>query len=472
MSFSVLKFGGTSVANPESWPLIARLCTNKLAKGKHPVLVLSALSGVSNLLERLVNNAVSGDFRSDLDHLQQIHQDFAEKTGIEITDKFNQYWQLLEKTCAVIADSGHVTPANQAVVCGMGELLSTTMACEILSRHNINAHWIDAREILKLDQQATEGTRKQYLSAICHYEARPDIQQNLLQHKVLNESNSAENSDVQDSVYVTQGFIAANQQGETILLGRGGSDTSAACISSILQADELEIWTDVPGIFSANPHQVPAARLLSELDYDEAQELASTGAKVLHPRAIRPAREAGIAIKICSVLEPEKKGTLITTGHLDNTEVKGISMRDGLVVLTIETSGMWQQSGFLGDVFGIFGRHGISIDLVSTSESNVTVSLDTKANEIDRELMQLCLDELSKIARINVIEPVASISIIGRNIHQVISKLGEVMESFGEHRIYLISLSSSDLNLTFVVDQEQSVKLMSRMHALLIEGDS
>jgi len=130
---------------------------------------------------------------------------------------------------------------------------------------------------------------------------------------------------------------------------------------------------------------------------------------------------------------------------------------------------MWQRSGFLGDVFSIFGRHGISIDLVSTSESNVTVSLDTKANELDRDLMQLCLDELSRIARVNVIEPVASISIIGRNIHKVIPKLGVVMENFGEHRIYLISLSSSDLNLTFVVDQQQSVKLMARMHELLIE---
>ncbi len=472
MSFSVLKFGGTSVANAGSWPLIARLCSKKLVNGKHPVLVLSALSGISNLLEILVNKAVDNNYQSVLEQVYKIHQNFADNLAIEITDNFSQHWQILENVCAAIADDGQATPANQAVVCGMGELLSTTLACEILSKHNINARWLDARHLLTLDEEATEGSRKQYLSAICHYAACPDSQQIILKHHISNDNNTLENQHEGEIVYVTQGFIASNQQGETILLGRGGSDTSAACIASILEADELEIWTDVPGIFSANPHQIPTARLLSELDYDEAQELASTGAKVLHPRAIKPAREAGIAIKICSVLQPELDGTLISNKHLENIEVTAISMRDELVVLTIETSGMWQRSGFLGDVFGIFGKHGISIDLVSTSESNVTVSLDAKANELDRDLMQLCLDELTRIARVNVIEPVASISIIGRNIHKVIPRLGVVIETFGENRIYLISLSSSDLNLTFVVDQKQSMKLMARMHELLIDGVS
>ncbi|MFT5520938.1 MAG: diaminopimelate decarboxylase/aspartate kinase [Enterobacterales bacterium] len=459
MSFSVLKFGGSSVANINSWPLIAKLAKQKLAEDKCTVIVLSALADASNLLEVLVEQSTKNTHQSSLKQLETMHLAFAEKLSIEIGDIYTKHWQHLVNTCTNIATVGEATPADHAIICGTGELLSTALACQILSQLGVNTHWLDAREILKLDEQATEGDRKQFLSAICHYQADKNIQASLTKH----------DSAGKQQVYITQGFIASNKQGETILLGRGGSDTSAACIASILEAEELEIWTDVPGIFSANPHKVPAARLLTELDYDEAQEIASTGAKVLHPRAIKPVREAGIAIQICSVLQPDVEGTRIDAGRTDTARVKAISMREDLVALTIETSGMWQRSGFLGEVFGIFGRIGISIDLVSTSESNVTVSLDTKSNELDRELMQQCLDELSLIARVKVIEPVASISIVGRHIRRVIPRLGPVLESFGEHRIHLISLSSSDLNLTFVVDQEQSARLMSRMHELLVE---
>jgi len=454
MPFSVLKFGGTSVANVDSWPLIAQLSTKKLEQGQSPLLVLSALAGVSNLLEELVVASASNEHQPILEQLNQKHQEFANNLKIDLDEIYQQHWQTLINTCDEVASQTKTSAANHAIICSAGELLSTALACQILAKEGIKAKWLDARKLLKLDEEATSGHRKRYLSAICHYNSNNNIQ------------NTLEEA---DAVYVTQGFIGSNKEGETILLGRGGSDTSAACMASILEADELEIWTDVPGIFSANPHQVPAARLLTELDYDEAQEIASTGAKVLHPRAIKPAREAGIAIQICSVLQPEIEGTRIDAGRTDTARVKAISMRNELVALTIETSGMWQQSGFLGEVFSIFGRQGISIDLVSTSESNVTVSLDTKANELDRDLMQQCLDELSLIARVNVIEPVASISIVGRHIRRVIPRLGPVLESFGEHRIHLISLSSSDLNLTFVVDQEQSVRLMARMHELLVE---
>ncbi|MFT5451486.1 MAG: diaminopimelate decarboxylase/aspartate kinase [Enterobacterales bacterium] len=459
MSFSVLKFGGSSVANINSWPLIAKLAKQKLAEDKCTVIVLSALANASNLLEVLVEQSTKNTHKPVLEQLESMHLAFADKLSIEVGDIYIKHWQNLVDTCVKVASVGEATPADHAIICGTGELLSTALACQILKQLDVNTHWLDARQLLKLDEKATSGDRKQYLSAICHYQADKNIQSTLLEQV----------SDGQQQVFVTQGFIASNEQGETILLGRGGSDTSAACIASILEADELEIWTDVPGIFSANPHQVPAARLLTALDYDEAQEIASTGAKVLHPRAIKPVREAGIAIQICSVLQPEIEGTRIDAGRTDTARVKAISMREDLVALTIETSGMWQRSGFLGEVFGIFGRIGISIDLVSTSESNVTVSLDTKANELDRELMQQCLDELSLIARVKVIEPVASISIVGRHIRRVIPRLGPVLESFGEHRIHLISLSSSDLNLTFVVDQEQSARLMSRMHELLVE---
>lgn len=454
MPFSVHKFGGTSVANISSWPLIARLGAEKLDNGKIPVLVLSALAGASNILENLVAGAIVNNYQSLLEQLDELHQSFISAAAIKTDDRYHEHWQTLLATCQQVAGAGRATSAQRATICSIGELLSTALACQILKKSNLDPQWLDAREILKLDPEATKGERRRYLSAICHHQADKTIQDKLQKKQ---------------AVYVTQGFIGSNQAGETILLGRGGSDTSAACIASILEADELEIWTDVPGIFSANPHQIPAARLLTELDYDEAQEVASTGAKVLHPRAIRPARKAGIAIQIRSILQPEIIGTRIDAGNTETARVKAISMRDELIVVSIETSGMWQQSGFLGDVFGIFSRYSISIDLVSTSETNVTVCFDSRSNELARDVMQQCLDELSEIATVKVIEPVASISIVGRHIRRVIPRLGPILESFGEHRIHQISLSSSDLNLTFVVDQDQSVRLMARMHELLVE---
>ena len=459
MHFSVLKFGGTSVANPSTWPLITTLVKKKHALGKSPVLVLSALAGVSNLLEAIVLKAVNNSHHDELSKIEAIHQRFADNVGIEAGRFYATHWQSLITDCDAIATSGEASPKLHAAVCGVGELLSTSLAYQILIKAGVNAHWLDARDVLKIDETATTGQRKHYLSAICHFDADKSTQNKILA--------STENQT--DVVYVTQGFIASNQQGETILLGRGGSDTSAACLASILGADELEIWTDVPGIYSANPHQVPTARLLTKLDYDEAQEITSSGAKVLHPRAIRPVREYGIPIYIKSVLVPDMAGTCIGENKSDSSVVKAISKRDDLVVITITTSGMWQQSGFLGKVFGIFGSHNISIDLVSTSESNVTVSLDTKANELDQTILNACIDDLSKFSRVKVIKPVASISILGRNIRKVIPKLGLVLESLGGHQIYIISLSSSDLNLTFVVDQKSSDDLMSKMHELLID---
>ena len=179
-----------------------------------------------------------------------------------------------------------------------------------------------------------------------------------------------------------------------MLLGRGSSDTSAAYFASKIAAKRLEIWTDVPGLFTANPKQVPSARQLRSLDYAEAQELSTAGAKALHPRSIQPARASGIPIYVKSTLAPELDGTCIETVSQGRSGLKGITSKQGIALITMETMGMWQQIGFLGKVFAVFATHGVSIDMVSTSEASVTVSFDNATHQLTGFDVQRLLADL------------------------------------------------------------------------------
>ena len=180
---------------------------------------------------------------------------------------------------------------------------------------------------------------------------------------------------------LSQGFIARNAQGETVLLGRGGSDTTGAYLAGKLEARRLEIWTDAPGFFSADPKAVPSARLIKRLHYREAQEIASAGGGILHPRSISPVRASGIPLFLKCTQHPEWEGSVISNAPGDDApQLKAISQRSGITLVSMESMEMWHQVGFLADAFNVFREHGLSVDLISTSESNVTVSIDVGAN--------------------------------------------------------------------------------------------
>ncbi|MFM7434101.1 MAG: aspartate kinase, partial [Gammaproteobacteria bacterium] len=271
-------------------------------------------------------------------------------------------------------------------------------------------------------------------------------------------------------VVITQGFIASDEAGDTVLLGRGGSDTSGAYLAALLAAQELEIWTDVPGMFSADPRATPAARQLRSLSYDEAQEIATAGAKVLHPRCLLPARQYDIPLFVYATQVPQMRGTRISTQPFnDAAQVKAVCVKKGVTLVSLESPGMWHQVGFLADAFQVFKRHGVSVDLVSTSETNVTVSLDPQANTLDSEALARLQTELADLCRAEIIGPCASVSLVGRNIRSILHQLGPALELFAEQRIYLVSQAANDLNLTFVVDESQGDRLVEGLHHLLVE---
>jgi diaminopimelate decarboxylase/aspartate kinase len=347
-------------------------------------------------------------------------------------------------------------PALQAHLLAMGEMLSSALGEQVLLAAGLDVYWQDARELLVSDEPGSASTRSRYLAAHCPHARSPELASRLA---------------ARGSLHITQGFVACNAQQQTVVLGRGGSDTTAAYLAAMLQAQQVEIWSDVPGLFSANPHRIPAARLLQNLSYREAQELASMGVRVLHPRCISPLREHGIPIYLRQTSRPEIQGTVISPRARDfGAQVKAIVHHPGITLICMEGLSMWHQVGFLADVFAIFKQHGLSLDLISTSESNVTVSLDLDAHLLDPHTLDDVLKELNQICQARLIPDCASVSLVGQGIRTTLHRLGPALEVFEQRRIYLVSQAANDLNLTFVVDRRDAEKLVMQLHQQLIPG--
>jgi diaminopimelate decarboxylase/aspartate kinase len=448
----VLKFGGTSVSRRHRWDIIGRLMRER-AEGEDArvLVVVSALSGVTNQLQAICD--ADGPLDALIAPIAGRHRDFCAELGLDAV--------VIEPRLAALAALGDdprraADPlAWSAEVLAQGELLSSTLGVAYLQAQGLDVGWLDARDWLEALQLPNQNAWSQRLSVSCRHAQDPALAAALADGPALR---------------ITQGFIARHADGGTAILGRGGSDTSAAYFGALLRARRVEIWTDVPGMFSANPRLVPDARLLARLDYEEAQEIASTGAKVLHPRCIHPCREARVPIWIRDTEHPAMAGTVIDHRAATLSGVKAISSRRGIVLVSMETIGMWQQVGFLADVFERFKRRGLSIDLIGSSEANVTVSLDPSDNLVNSNVLDALCADLSEVCRVKVIAPCSAVTLVGRGMRSLLHKLTDVWSEFGRERVHLISQSSNDLNLTFVVDEALAEDLMPRLHDLLIHS--
>ena len=360
----------------------------------------------------------------------------------------------LEQLIAGVRLIREVSVRVRVRVMALGELMSTRLGAQYLKKSGLSAVWSDARDYLT-SVSGSGGQRAQdYLSAKCDSQADPDFQNAF---------------DELEGVIITQGFIARNEWGETVLLGRGGSDTSASYIAARLQARRLEIWTDVPGMFTADPRVVPSARLLLALHYDEAQELASAGSSVLHPRCLSPLRENQIPLFIRSTTAPELAGTVVSSVTEEiEPQVKGICLRNGLTLISMDGIGMWHEVGFLARAFTVFSEHSVSIDLVSTSETNVTVSIDNADGSLADDTKRALLADLEKLCRVRAINDCSAVSLVGRKIRTILPRLGPALAVFEEERIHLMSQAANDLNMNFVVDQGQGPRLVRKLHASII----
>ena len=449
----VLKFGGTSVSSLANWTNIARIVAERRAGGERVLIVHSALSGITDRLERLLDAAIGQAQEEELRAIEERHRRLAAELAVAVGEDVERHFAELREIAAGVSLVREVSERTRARVLATGELMATQIGARFLRAQGLEVTWTDARTMLRAER-APSGTKASMLSAVCNF--APDAALAAQLHALT-------------PIVITQGFIASDEDNNTVLLGRGGSDTSAAYLAAKLGAQRLEIWTDVPGLFSADPRATPSARLLRSLHYDEAQEIATSGAKVLHPRCILPARQYRIPLHVYATQAPELEGTVLgPEGTPGGAQVKAVCTKKGITLVSLESPGMWHQVGFLADAFQIFKLHSMSVDLVSTSETNVTVSLDPAANTLDNTRVADLVADLSRLCRVQVIGPCASVSLVGRNIRAILHQLGGAFEFFEEQKIYLVSQAANDLNFTFVVDENQGSRLVEQLHELLI----
>jgi len=448
----VMKFGGTSVSSADCWSTICDQAKSHLDDGKHVLVVVSALSGVTNLLSELADGVDEAGRASIQAELAARHQGLMEALDLRPSAEYRRHWDSL-LTVAARAGS-KMNDVQRASLLAHGELLSSSIGRQALEAAGLDACWQDARESLHTIPAASD-----VLAARCDDESDPVLERRLAGEGTL---------------HITQGFIAAGPDGQTCLLGRGGSDTSAAYFAARLSAGKLEIWTDVPGIFSADPRAVPDARLLRRLSYSEAQELASMGAKVLHPPSIQPARRHDVPIFIKDTNRPTEPGTqIVARPAQEQAQVKGVVSRDNITVITMENPSMWQQAGFLADAFAVFKRHGYSVDLVSTSEATVTVSLDPQVPaHYDQQRMGNFLADLEGLCRVSVHNGCVSISLVGNAIRTILGRLSAALDVFQDRHVHMVTQSANDLNLTLVVDPDHALSLVRKLHQLLIASQA
>lgn len=447
----IVKLGGTSVARAECWNRATVRIQRALANNQRVLLVHSAVCGVTDLLQSLLE-APPALRTPVLNRIAHRHYALASDWGIKDIDRLGTRLQELR---ALVDNAGPTPlPALRARILAMGEYLASELALPLLRFHLRPVEAIDARELLVAAEPPHLDPARYYLAAFCESQPQPELSRLL---------------GARSPVLVTQGFIARDPTGDTVILGRGGSDTSAAYLAAKLQASELEIWTDVPGLFTADPNKIQEARLLRRLAYDEALEIAATGAKVLHPRCIEPVAKANIPVRIRYSLDPEVQGTEITGLEAPADErPKAVCSRSGITVITIDNPQMWHQVGFLAAIFAEFKKHALSVDMISTSQTSLTVTLDPALNPVAETRTDELYGGLSIYGDITVTSNCVAISIVGRRIRANLHRISPFLEIFEDRRVHLVTQSANDLNITFVVDEEEAPKLAHELHSLLI----
>ena len=448
----VMKFGGTSVANFEAITRTIFIVGGKL--DQKPVVVVSALSKVTDLLYKIADAAASknkvqteellGQIRSR--HINLVRELLEQSPALceQAETRVNEICDSLADLVSAVCALGELSDRNKAVIISNGEILSSTIICFAMNAKGIRTNFIDARKMMITSESYLKG--EPISEEIC---ARvPGI---------ISEAYKG-----MDAV-ITQGFIGSNLQGEQTVLGRGGSDYSASLIGMAIDAERIEIWTDVDGVRTADPRRVQNTKELEKISFEEAAEMAHFGAKVLHPLTIEPAVKKNIPIYVLNSMNPSNKGTAILRNELIEDGVKSVSFKENIRVINIFSTRMINTSGFLRRVFEIFSESKVSVDLISTSEANISVTVDG-TEKIDKVVAQL-----SEFADVIVDDDKSQVSVIGKNIVRLNGMLKKTFAPLKKCNVYMISQGASFVNISFVVDREELTEIVQDLHHHLFE---
>ncbi|ARO99730.1 Lysine-sensitive aspartokinase 3 [Vibrio alginolyticus] len=447
-AFNVAKFGGTSVANFEAMSRCATIIENN---PNTRLVVSSACSGVTNLLVELANGVQDQTHRTELlQNLANIHDailtqlEDSTKTAAEVYGILDTVTRLAE--AASIQASAKLT--DHLVACG--ELMSTHILTQLMCERGIQAVRFDIRDVLRTDDNF--GRAEPNIEAIS----------TLAQDKLV--------PLCQQSVVVTQGFIGSDEAGNTTTLGRGGSDYSAALIAESVKAAGLEIWTDVPGIYTTDPRIAPKASPIPEISFSEASEMANFGAKILHPSTLVPALRHDIPVFVGSSKEPEKGGTWIRHQVESSPLFRALALRCNQTMVTLRSANMFHAYGFLAKVFEILAKHKISVDLITTSEISVSLTLDqTDTSGGAPQLPQAAREELEELCKVEVEHDLCLVALIGNNMSESKGYAKQVFGTLEDFNLRMICYGASPHNLCFLLHESVSKQAIQKLHTELFE---
>jgi aspartate kinase len=444
-NITVAKFGGTSVADFHAMLRCADIIKNN---STNRLVVVSASAGVTNHLVRLSQADVAiSEQQQIITHIADIqfaitqHFDNHQAIDQEISGLLNAL-----RACAEQQAKQYSTKTSDEIL-SFGEQFSSRIFAQVLQLVDVNGHYFDVRQVMKTDS--------------LHGKAQVDLTElaantKALLYPLLNEQ-----------VIVTQGFIGCDQQGNTTTLGRGGSDYSAALLAEAVQASNLSIWTDVVGIFTTDPRITDQARSINEISFGEAAEMATFGAKILHPATLIPAMRQDIPVFVGSSKEPNAGGTKIQRQVDSNPTYRSIALRREQTLVTVKSPQMLHASGFLAKVFTVLAKHQLSVDLITTSEISVALTFDNPYGSTQALLTQAVVEELEKLCEVSVEHGLSLIAVIGNKIHGTKGVGSSIFDKINDFNIRMICHGASNHNLCFLVPEADANQVVERLHSTL-----
>ncbi len=441
-----MKFGGTSVGDVAAFERVFHIVSTQIER--RPVVVVSAMTKFTDALLAAFETAKKGDFAEAIAVLEphferhiDVSRNFLPPSVPNAFDGELEFarGELSDLLMRVSRRSLPLQMLKDAVV-SYGEQLSSRLLAEVLKAKGVTARQVDSRRLIVTDDE--------YGAAQPIWDETEKLVKLELEPLVA-----------AGDVPVMGGFIAANRGGETTTLGRGGSDYSAALIAAALKASELQIWTDVTGVMTCDPRICGEARTIPVLSYEEAAELAYFGAKVLHPKTIKPAVDHAIPVRVCNTFEPNETGTMVLADSAEGpNKIKSIAHKKNITILRISSARMLGSYGFMSALFQIFERYRTVIDVVSTSEVSVALTLDNTAS------LEQIVTELKRLGDVEVDPGYAVICVVGEGLRASTGLAARVFSTIDDVNVALVSHGASSVNLTFVVKEEYVSYVIRRLH--------
>lgn len=442
----VLKFGGTSVGSPERMKSLLAIISPELVNGQpkeRQLVVLSAVSGTTNHLVKIAEAFLAEDKQLAAELIIDLHEQYHAfvRELFSVDEWYNKAKDLIDYHFTMIASfkEGPFSPVEEKVIVAQGELISTALYHYYLGEIGVESMLLPALDFMKTDED--QEPMIDYIGA----HLQPLLDKNPDQ-----------------KLFITQGFICRNAFGEIDNLRRGGSDYTASLIGAAIRANEIQIWTDIDGMHNNDPRIVQGTRPISKLSFDEAAELAYFGAKILHPQSVFPAQRYTIPLRLLYTMEPTAEGTLISL-ESDRNQIKSIAAKDGITTIKIHSSRMLQAYGFLRRVFEVFERYKTSIDMITTSEVAVALTIDDTS-----KLEEMC-NELEHFGRVEVEQDQTIVCVVGDFSADQHGYASRVLEGLKHIPIRMISYGASDYNISVLVNTADKTEVLRSLHSRLFD---